>query len=225
MLTAPRDYEDAQENLAQAQVILAEANSYLGTVQSMLNSPQDLQAQVVNAQASLDTAQVQLENAQANLDDLRAGATEEEINMSQARVEEAEASVNTVRTRIDRMILYSPIDGVILEQSIHMGELAGEGVPLTTLASLDSVELTVYIGEEQFNYVSLNQTVTVNVDSFPDREFEGTVTYIANEAEFTPRSVQTREERVNLVYAVKISLDNPDHALKPGMPADARFDS
>jgi len=222
---APRNYEDTQENLAQAQVILAEANAYLAAVQNMLNSPQELQAQVVNAQASLDTAQVQLDNAQANLDELRAGPTAEELSMAEARVEEAEAAVNSVKTRIDRMILYSPIDGVILEQSIHVGELAGESVPLITLASLDNVELTVYIGEEQFNYVSLNQSVTVTVDSFPNREFEGTVTYISNEAEFTPRSVQTREERVNLVYAVKISLDNPDHALKPGMPADARFDS
>ncbi|MBN1121706.1 MAG: efflux RND transporter periplasmic adaptor subunit [Anaerolineae bacterium] len=225
MQIAPRNYEDAQENLAQAQVILAEANSYLGTVQSMLNNPQELQAQVVNAQASLDTAQVQLDNAQANLDELRAGPTDEELNMAEARVEEAEAAVNSIKTRIDRMILYAPIDGVILEQSIHVGELAGESVPLITLANLDNVELTVYIGEEQFNYVSLNQSVTVTVDSFPNREFEGTVTYISNEAEFTPRSVQTREERVNLVYAIKISLDNPDHALKPGMPADAQFDS
>jgi HlyD family secretion protein len=225
MLMAPRNYEDAQENLAQTQVILAEANAYLATVQDMLNNPQELQAQVVNAQASLDTAQVQLENAQASLDDLRAGATEEELGMAEAQVQEAEAAVNSVMTRIERMILYTPIDGVILEQSIRVGELAGEGVSMITVASLDSVELTVYIGEEQFNYVSLNQKVTVAVDSFPNREFEGTVTYISNEAEFTPRSVQTREERVNLVYAVKISLDNPDHALKPGMPADAWFDS
>jgi HlyD family secretion protein len=73
--------------------------------------------------------------------------------------------------------------------------------------------------------VHLNQTVEVTVDSFPDKTFEGVVTYISDEAEFTPRSVQTREERVNLVFAVKIRIENPDHALKPGIPADALFKS
>ena len=93
-----------------------------------------------------------------------------------------------------------------------------------TLANLDVVELTVYIAASQFNRIHLNQPVSVSVDSFPGQTFGGTVVYIADEAEFTPRSVQTREERVNLVYAVKIRLENPEHALKPGMPADAEFD-
>ena len=106
---------------------------------------------------------------------------------------------------------------------MHVGELAIPGVPVVTLANLDTVELTVYINASQFDKVALNQEVAVSVDSFPGKTFTGTVIHIANEAEFTPRNVQTREERVNLVYAVKIQLDNPDLDLKPGMPADARF--
>jgi multidrug resistance efflux pump len=121
--------------------------------------------------------------------------------------------------------LQAPINGLVLEQALHVGELAVPNGPVVTLANLDTVELTVYINADQFDRISLNQTVIVSVDSFPERSFEGTVVYIADEAEFTPRNVQTREERVNLVYAVKIHLENPDHALKPGMPADAAFDS
>ena len=87
--------------------------------------------------------------------------------------------------------------------------------------NLDQVTLVLYIPENQIGRVQVGQLVTVQVDSFPDRVFIGRVSTIATEAEFTPRNVQTQEERVNMVFAVKVVIPNPDHALKPGMPADA----
>jgi HlyD family secretion protein len=122
------------------------------------------------------------------------------------------------------MTLHSPIGGIVLEQSAHIGELAVPGLPVITLANLDTVDLTVYLPEDQLNRVRLNQTVQVTVDSFPSRNFEGMVLHINSAAEFTPQGVQTREERVNLVYGVKIRIENPGHDLKPGMPADAHFE-
>jgi HlyD family secretion protein len=90
-----------------------------------------------------------------------------------------------------------------------------------TLADLDRVTLTIYVPENQLGLVQLGQPVWVTVDAYPERRFEGTVSLIASEAEFTPKNVQTREERVNMVFAVEVKLPNGDHALKPGMPADA----
>jgi multidrug resistance efflux pump len=90
-----------------------------------------------------------------------------------------------------------------------------------SIANLDEVTLVVYIPENRIGQVQLGQEVEVQVDSFPDRVFVGHVASIAGEAEFTPRNVQTQEERVNLVFAVKVRIPNPNHALKPGMPADA----
>jgi multidrug efflux pump subunit AcrA (membrane-fusion protein) len=92
---------------------------------------------------------------------------------------------------------------------------------LLTLADLDRVTLTVYVPESDLGQVQLGQPVSVTVDAYPERVFPGTAVFVASEAEFTPKNIQTREERVNMVFAVKVKLPNGDHALKPGMPADA----
>ena len=92
---------------------------------------------------------------------------------------------------------------------------------MLTLGDLDHVTLTVYVPEDRLGQVKIGQAVAVNVDSFPGQSFEGKVVRIADEAEFTPRNVQTKEERVNMVFAVEVRIPNPDHALKPGLPADA----
>lgn len=95
------------------------------------------------------------------------------------------------------------------------------GVPLLTIADLDELTLTVYVAENQLGKVQLGQPVSVTVDAYPERVFRGTVTWISSQAEFTPKNVQTQEERVSMVFGVKVKLSNLDHALKPGMPADA----
>jgi HlyD family secretion protein len=95
------------------------------------------------------------------------------------------------------------------------------GARILRIANLDEVTLTVYVPEPQIGRVKPGQRVRVEVDAYPGRQFEGRVSRVADEAEFTPKSVQTKEERVSLVFAVEIEIPNPDHALKPGMPADA----
>ena len=105
------------------------------------------------------------------------------------------------------------------------GEAATAGGPLLTIANLDSVTLDVYIPETQIGHLQVGQEVKVMVDSYPARVFTGQLARIADEAEFTPRNVQTQEERVNLVFAVTVRIPNPSHTLKPGMPADATFES
>jgi multidrug resistance efflux pump len=102
-----------------------------------------------------------------------------------------------------------------------VGEVALAGATLLTIANLDEVELTIYIPEDELNRVYLGQEVGVQVDSFPGRVFSGTVSYISQQAEFTPKNVQTEKERVNMVFAVRVRLPNSEHLLKPGMPADA----
>jgi multidrug resistance efflux pump len=113
------------------------------------------------------------------------------------------------------------MSGTVSSRSAQVGETATAGAPLLTITNLDEVTLVIYIPENRIGQVQVGQEVEVKVDSFPERVFMGQVASIAGEAEFTPRNVQTKEERVNLVFAVDISLPNPDHALKPGMPADA----
>jgi multidrug efflux pump subunit AcrA (membrane-fusion protein) len=221
---SPQRREAAYIALSKSQEALANTQQLLQAIERLAYDPQVFEAQVISAQMALATAQAQLEGAQAQLDALRAGATEEELAVAAAQIAEAEAGVQAVDEQIARMTLYAPIGGLVLEQVIHVGELAVPGIPLVTLANLDRVELTVYVAASHLNQVWLTQEVWVSVDSFPSRRFAGTVIHIADEAEFTPRSVQTAEERANLVYAIRIQLENADHALKPGMPADAHFE-
>jgi len=141
--------------------------------------------------------------------------------MAESNVRQAESAVRALEVQLDKMTLHAPIRGLVVARSVNEGEMALPGVTLFTLANLDHVDLTLYIPETHIARVRVGQRVSVSVDSFPNRIFEGRVTFIATQAEFTPRTVQTKEERAKMVFAVKVTIYNPDHALKPGMPADA----
>lgn len=177
------------------------------------------QAHLAEAQYEIAVSGVAV--ALARLDELKAGTRAEEIAVAEAQVAQSKAAVYALETEIAKRTLRSPIDGVVTSSSIHPGESAVAGATLLTVANLDEVKLTVYVPEDDLGYVYLGQEVEVQVDSFPGRAFTGTVSYISQQAEFTPKNVQTEKERVNMVFAVRVRLPNPDHLLKPGMPADA----
>ncbi len=183
--------------------------------------PQELEARVDQALSALARTEAQVAIAQAQVDALKAGASQEQFDALEARVEQAQAILDSLLSERDKMAIRSPIDGVVVDCAVHRGEVAAQGATIVTVADLNQVKLAVYVPETQLGHVELGQVVQVSVDSFADRTFQGTVTHIADTAEFTPRNVATKEERVNLVFAVEISLPNEDGALKPGMPADA----
>jgi multidrug resistance efflux pump len=173
----------------------------------------------------LAQAEAQVAAAQAQLDGLQAGATEEQIATLQARVAQAQTTLDSLLTQREKLEIVAPVDGTVLDLIMHPGEVAAPGATLLTVADLAQVQLIVYVPESKISQVYLGQTVNVKVDSFPHRIFQGQISYIADQAEFTPRNVATKEERVNLVFAVEIRLANRDGALKPGMPADATFEN
>jgi HlyD family secretion protein len=123
--------------------------------------------------------------------------------------------------QLEKMTIRSPLDGVVGRRSIHVGEVVTPGATLMVVTQLDQAELTLYVPEREIGRVKVGQKVEVRVDSFPDVVFPGEVTFINSNAEFTPRNVQTQKDRMNLVFAVKVKIPNPDLRLKPGMPADA----
>jgi HlyD family secretion protein len=211
----------AWTGLEQAQVARSGAEDYLTTLVQQRTNPLTLQAEANAAQAQYEIAQAAVGMAQAQVDGLQMGATPEQIAAVEAKVEIARASLQALEVQVSKFTLQAPISGLVLERPVHVGEVALPGAPLMTLADLDNVTLTVYVPEDQLGKVQIGQSVSVTVDAYPDRTFVGTVAFIASQAEFTPKNVQTREERVNMVFAVKVKLPNPDHALKPGMPADA----
>ncbi len=214
-----------KEDIAAAQAQLQQALGQLATAQ----------AQVSQAQANLDrvkkgptaediaAAQAEFDRAQAQLDLTRAGARPEEIAAAQAQVAAAQAQVQAIEVQLAKVTLAAPADGVVLSRSIEPGELASPGATLLEIGRLESLELTVYLPGEKFALVTPGQQASVHVDAYPDRTFTATVLRLADQAEFTPRNVQTVEGRKDTVFAVRLSIQNPDLALKPGMPADVTF--
>lgn len=211
----------ARAALAQAQAELDGARAYLNALLRMRSNPLALQAQLHAAEAQYRQAEAQVAFAQAVLAELEAGPTPEEVAVAEAQVQQAEAAVRLIDAQIAQLTLTAPMDGMVATRSAQIGETAQAGLPLLTIVNLDEVTLVIYIPENRIGQVRLGQEVEVRVDSFPERVFIGQVASIAGEAEFTPRNVQTQEERVHLVFAVKVCIPNTDGALKPGMPADA----
>ncbi len=217
---------DQQVRAAEAIVAIAEealegAQVQMENLLAMRANPVALNTAVNQAKAQYDEASAAVVVAQAAVDALLSKPTAQEVDVAQAQVSQAEAALGILQVQREKMTLYSPLSGLVSNRSIHVGETASPGATLMTVANLDEVKLTVYIPENRYGRIRLGQRVTAEVDSFPGKTYEGEVIYISSEAEFTPRNVQTKEERVNTVFAVKILIPNPEHELKPGMPADA----
>lgn len=149
------------------------------------------------------------------------GSRKEEIIAARARVVGAEAQVDLLRKKVRDCVIVSPAEATVTLRAIEPGEYVGVGSNVLRLTVLDRVKLTIYVGETELGRVRLGQAGGVRIDGAPDREFEARVVYVSPVAEFTPKNVQTKEERTKLVFAVRLEVDNPDGALKPGLPADA----
>jgi multidrug resistance efflux pump len=193
----------------------------LNDLYAIRNNPQKLNGRVDAAEAQCRAVEAAVLMAQAQVDALYAGATEEQIAMAEAQVERAQAALGALLMLREKQTIAAPIGGLVLVCSIREGELAAPGATLLTLGDLDQVTLTVYVPENRYGQLRIGQRAEVRIDSAPGQVYLGTVVAIAHEAEFTPRNVQTQEERVNMVFAVDVEIPNPDHDLKPGLPADA----
>ena len=222
---AQRAYDAAKAELSAAQV----AYNDLLTSEAAI--------QVLNARAEVEIALEQVDGVRDYLASLQTG--EDSLNVTAARdaveqakasmdqadamVAEAEAQLAVLDLQIDKLTVNAPMDGVVLTRSVQPGEVVQAGMTVMTIAKLDTLKITVYISEDRYGEVKLGDSATLSVDSFPGEAFKATVTRIADQAEYTPRNVQTKEERQTTVYAVELSVENSDGKLKPGMPVDVTF--
>ena len=213
----------AQVGVEMAEVAQEGAKQQVEHLTRLRDRPLSLIAQANAAEAAYKQAEAAVLAAKANLVATKADPTPEDVAVAQAQLLEAEAALDAIQVQLDKLTLTAPRDGLISQKLVNPGELAAPGAVLLELSDIDTVDLTVFIPETRIGQVKIGQKALVYVDAYKDEVFKGTVSFIAHEAEFTPRNVQTQEERVNLVFAVKITLDNADHRLKPGMPADAEI--
>ncbi|WP_028323205.1 HlyD family secretion protein [Desulfatirhabdium butyrativorans] len=182
---------------------------------------------LTSARSDRDSAESGVTQARKLLEDALLGpsrlqAKAEELKAVAALTQQAEAALAEARSIETDLSVRAPIDGIVTVKTVNAGEVVASGAPLFSMIDLDALYLKVYVPEKQIGKLRRGLSARIFIDAIPDAPFDGTVTYIASRAEFTPKEVQTPDERVKLVYAVKIALDhNPGHRLTPGIPADA----
>lgn len=216
------------EEIAQARAILAKVNADAERARSEFERQRGLFERDVISQRELDAAAAadgmaaaQVEEAKQRLQLLESGARPEQIDLARHRVRQAREALALAETRLSYTALLAPISGHVLADHVEPGEQVAIGAPVVTLGDLDSTWLRGYVDETDLGRVRVGQRAVVTTDTYPGRKYDGRISLISSEAEFTPKSVQTTKERVKLVYRIKIDVANRNHELKPGMPADA----
>jgi HlyD family secretion protein len=219
------------EVLAQAKEALNQANETLRSAQEDFQRMDSLFKVNAATKKQRDDAETRATNARAQASAASQGlmrlqnfARPEDVKAALARVDQAVYSVRLLEKSIADCAVHSPTDGIVTEKLVEEGELASPGTGLYVITNLDTVKLTIYVPETELGSVQLGQQARITIDSRPGASFPGTVTYLSPIAEFTPRDIQTKDDRVKLVYAVKITVPNPQGVFKPGMPADAALD-
>jgi len=184
----------------------------------------DLLASQTITQKQFDDVYARFVGAEQTYEKLKRGLRPEEINGARVKRDYAAAQVDLLRKKVRDCAILAPSAGTVTLRGVEPGELVTMGANLLRVTYLDRVKLTIYVSDADLGKVKLGQKAQVSIDSFDKaRPLEGDVVYISPTAEFTPKNVQTKEERTKLVFGVKIEVDNPDGALKPGLPADARI--
>lgn len=219
LLEAANDYREiAQTELDDAQ---SEYDDLLNTEEA--DDVEYARGQVIVAQQRYYAAYERWLALQTGPESPAVVAALKSLDQAKAAVTQAEANLALLETQVGKLKILAPINGVILTRAVEPGEFIQPGAAMLTLADLSDLTITVYVPEDRYGEVSLGQTAQVSVDSFPDLTFTATVVHIADQAEFTPRNVQTVEGRSSTFYAVKLKVEDPDGKLKIGMPADVVF--
>lgn len=217
--TRAEDLQKAREQLREAEAADRAAQADLRRIRQVYEAQSATAKQMDDAAAQAERAAAAKAAAEQQLAKLAKGSRDEELRMAEAQAEQARARLAQAEKALSDCTVTAPADGVVTTRSREPGEFVVAGAPLLTISLLDDVWLSIYVPESRLGRVRLGQPATVRIDGEP-KPFAGRVTFVSPEAEFTPRNVQTPDERAKLVYRVKITLQNPDGVFKPGMPAD-----
>jgi len=215
------DIQQAEEMLKQTEANFNLAKTNKDRFENLFASKAVTKKQYDEVITGFDIAQAQYNSAKENFAKIKNIARPEEITQARAKYEQADAAVQLIEKNIRDCYVSAPIAGHIVETFVEIGESVTPLTSLLKIADLFVVELVVYVSEKDLGKVKLGQKVEVTTDSYQDKSYEGKVIYISPEAEFTPKNIQTKDERTKLVFAVKIEIANKDLELKAGMPADA----
>lgn len=217
------DIRLAEEQIKLAEINLHQAELNKDRYSNLYETDAVTQQLYEESLTKYDQALNQYNTARENLKKVRNLVRPEEIESANANLKRSMVSVDLIRKNIEDCTIKSPVDGIVSNKFIEAGEFVTPGASLVKISDLSTVKLVIYVTEEELGRVKLGQKAEVKIDSYKDKTYTGEVIYISPEAEFTPKSIQTKEERAKLVFAVKLSIPNPQFDLKAGMPADAKL--
>lgn len=222
----PEEIAQAKAKLEQAEATYSRAESDYKRQKSLYEKEVISNKEFDYSSSAFFVAKAQVKEAKESLILLEKGFRKEKIDRSEANVTRASKDLELSQTRLGYATIVSPITGFVISENLESGEYAQAGTPVVTVADLSKVWLRGYIDELDLGKIKLGQDVFVTIDSYPNKEYHGKISFISSEAEFTPKNIQTEKERVKLVYRIKVNLSNSNLELKPGMPADGmiKFD-
>ncbi len=211
-----QQYDQFRTRYESSQALLRRAEEQLALVKE---GPRKEEIQAAKAAVSRAEAAVRLAEAQR----LSVRQREQEMDARRADIQRAQSNVNVFETQLGDTSVSSPADGVVMVRAAEPGEVIAAGTSVLTIGAIDQPWLRGYIAEQHLGRVKLGQKVILRTDSYPGKEYQGKISFIASDAEFTPKQIQTQEERVKMVYRIKIDVDNPHRELKNNMPVDAEI--
>ncbi|MCI0406420.1 MAG: efflux RND transporter periplasmic adaptor subunit [candidate division Zixibacteria bacterium] len=217
-LLAQLEHKELSAQLKVAEATIKMTGAQIAQAKTNLKNLEDNLKRIDALFKSGSATQQQLEDIQTKTD-----AAREQVRSLEFSREQASAQRAYILAQVDNAKIFAPISGRIIKKTAEPGETVFPGSPILTLADLSKLTLKIYLKETEVGQVKLGQAAKVKVDSYPDQEFDGSVSFISPVAEFTPKNIQTRDERVKLVFAVKISIPNREERLKPGQPADGEI--
>jgi HlyD family secretion protein len=214
------DIANVRELVKQAEIALDNAKRDRDRAAALLASKSITQKQFDDAKSRYDSTEAQLAALRQQYAKIRSGSRVEEKETAEAMVEQAESVIALLKEKLSHCVVDAPADGVVINKLVEKGEIIGPGGVMAIVGKMARVKVKGYVAEEELGFIKIGQNVSIFIDSEPTRPIPGKVTFIASQAEFTPKNIQTQQERIKTMYEIRVTVDNSDGKLKAGMPAD-----
>lgn len=217
------DIKIQSDLVEQARINLDAAKTDRDRTENLYKENSITKQQYDNVLSRYDLAAAQYQTAKDNLTKIKNITRPEDIESARANLNKAISAYDLLKQNINDCSVYAPVNGIISKKFVEKGEIVNQQSSLLKISDLETVNLMIYVSETELGKVKLNETADVTVDAYKDKVYKGRVIFISPEAEFTPKNIQTKDERTKLVFGVKLEIPNPQFDLKPGMPADAKL--
>lgn len=217
------DIKQSEDQLSQSKINLNQAKLDLDRNKALYESNTITKKQLEDAQTKYDLTSSQFNAASENLQKIKRISRPEEIEQARATVKRNIAASDLLKQNIQDCKVYSPVNGIVSKKYVEAGEIVNINSSLIKVSDLETVNLMIYVNETELGKVKLGQTADITTDTYKDKVYKGKIIFISPEAEFTPKTIQTQDERTKLVFGVKIEIPNSQFELKPGMPADSKI--